>query len=181
MKEYIVLISEYSHEVKSTLDNACSGKIKEINYKSKNKLNTAGGALAKSTSKPKDMHKEENAKFIASLNNRQLELKNIYEKIRNSKSSDELVKMVQNGQIKPSDRNGLGQCPLLFAGDCSFGISTCQALLDLGCDLNSADSNGDTLLHQAVALEDTDLEKWLVETKGMSKEIKNNDGETPYD
>lgn len=90
------------------MDNVCSGKIKEIHYKSKNKLNTAGGALAKSTSKLKDVHKEENEKFIASLNNRELELKDIYEKIRNSKDSGELVKMVRNGQIKPTDRNGLG-------------------------------------------------------------------------
>ena len=45
-------------------------------------MNSTGGALAKSTSKPKDLHREENEKFIAGLNNRELQLKDIYEKIR---------------------------------------------------------------------------------------------------
>ena len=47
----------------------------DINYSSQ--LNSTGGALAKSTSKPKNMYAEADAKFLASLNSRELELKDI--------------------------------------------------------------------------------------------------------
>ena len=181
MKEYVVLISEYSNEVKVTLQNIVSGKIKEFNYKSKNQMNSTGGALAKSTSKPKDLHKEENEKFVAGLNKNELKLKDIYEKIRANHDEKMLVQLVKDKAIKPGDRNGLGQCPLLFASDCSFNLETCKSLVELGCDINSKDSNGDTLLHQAVCLENTELEKWLVDEMGVSTDVKNNDGETAYD
>ena len=46
-----------------------SGKIKDLNYKSKTNINNStGGALAKSVPKPKDMHAHENKQFVDSLN-----------------------------------------------------------------------------------------------------------------
>ena len=119
---------------------------------------STGGALAKSTSKPKDMHQEENKKFVAGLNKRELQLKDIYEQIRVTKDSAKLVQLVKDGVVQTNERDGLGMCPLLFAVDCSFSIDVLKSLKECGCDINTVDSNGDTLLHYAINLDDGDLE-----------------------
>jgi hypothetical protein len=54
------------------------------------------------------LHAEENKKFVAGLNNRELVLKDLYENIRQTKDEVKLVEFVKNGQIKPDERNGLG-------------------------------------------------------------------------
>lgn len=74
-------------------------------------------------------------------------------------------------------------CPLLFAVDCSFRIEVLKSLKECGCDVNTVDSNGDTLLHYAINLDDGDLEEWILslpEGKAL-KTAKNNDGLTAYD
>ena len=81
----------------------------EINYKSTaNIYDSPGGALQKSVPKPKNVHTEENKKFVAGLNNRELHLKTLYENIRQTKDSSKLVKLVSDGTISPNERNGLG-------------------------------------------------------------------------
>ena len=60
MKEYVILVSEHCSELKITLKNILNGKIQDFKYKSTNKMNSSGGALAKSTSKPKDLNSEAN-------------------------------------------------------------------------------------------------------------------------
>jgi len=40
---------------------------------------------------------------------------------------------------------------------------------------------GDSLLHYAVNLENSELEQWLVEEMGLSKDVKNNEGLNPYE
>ena len=77
MKEYIILISNHSQELKNSLEQVLNKNVEEFNYKSENanmaQINKSpGGALAKATSKPKDMHQEENKKFVAGLNKREL-------------------------------------------------------------------------------------------------------------
>ena len=52
--------------------------------------------------------------------------------------------------------------------------------MELGCDINSIDDNGDTLLHYAVNLENKEFENWLINDMNFDKEVKNNDGETAY-
>jgi len=155
----------------------------EIKYKSKGNINDSpGGALQKSVPKPKNVHAEENKLFVAGLNNRELHLKELYENIRSTKDGDKLVELVKNGTIKPNERNGLGQCPLIFAVDCEFSIDVCKKLVSLGkCDPLSKDEAGDTLLHYALNLDNEEIEKWLLEDIKMDKHVKNNDGLTPYD
>ena len=97
-----------------------------------------------------------------------------------SKGEQYLKECVESGKLKPADRDGSGMCPFLLAVDCEFSTGTLQYLLDKECDLNSKDSSGDSALHIACNLENADLESWLIE-KGISKDIKNNDGLTPYD
>ena len=131
----------------------------EIKYKSKNINDSPGGALQKSVPKPKNLHAEENKKFVAGLNNRELQLKDLYENIRQTKDGEKLVELVQNGTIKPTERNGLGQCPLIFAVDCEFSVDICKKLVSLGkCDPHSIDENGDTLLHYAINLDNEEIE-----------------------
>lgn len=86
MKEYILLIAQHSNEIAHTLELVLSGEIEEIEYKSKDTSTSAGGALQKSVPKPKDIYVEENKNFVAGLNQRQLELKDIYDEIRLGKN-----------------------------------------------------------------------------------------------
>ena len=148
------------------------------------KINSSpGGALAKTTSKPKDMHQEENKKFISGLNKRELQLKDIYEQIRISNDSSRLVQLVKDGIVSTSERDGLGMCPLLFAVDCSFSLDVLKSLKESGCDINTVDSSGDTLLHYALNLENKELEQWILSLpEGEALKTKlNNDGMTAYD
>ena len=154
------------------------GTILELNYKTRSK---DGGGFAKSVPKPKDMHKEENKKFEAGLSNRQFKLKEIYEDIRTRKDGELLVSHVKEGTIKPDEKDGLGRCPLIFAIDCELDVEICKQLVELGCDPQSADNLGDTLLHYAVNLDCTEIEQWLVNEIKFDKSIKNNDGQTAYD
>jgi len=50
----------------------------------------------------------------------------------------------------------------------------------MGCNLHSTDDNGDTALHYASYLENKEIMNWLIK-KGIDKDAKNNDGDTPYD
>ena len=60
-------------------------------------------------------------------------------------------------------------------------LSVCKTLVsDYGCDPKSADANGDTLLHYALNLENEELEEWLVDEVGISKDVTNKEGLTPY-
>ena len=52
----------------------------------------------------------------------------------------------------------MGQCPLIFAMDCEFSVDVCKSLVqECECDVNTADDNGDTLLHYAVNLDNEEL------------------------
>ena len=83
--EYIILIARHSDELRKTLEQVLDGTLTEINYKSNRIDESSGGALQKSVPKPKNVHEEENKKFIAGLNNRELHLKELYESIRDNK------------------------------------------------------------------------------------------------
>ena len=140
-KEYVMLVSQYSNEVKQTLLKIVSGEIRDFNYKSKSNVNaTTGGALAKSVPKPKNVHGEQDKRFVESLNTRELELKTVYEEIRETADAQRLIELVRSKQVKTTDRDGLGMCPLIFALDCGFGIEHLQALIDLGCDPATTDA-----------------------------------------
>ena len=92
-----------------------------------------------------------------------------------------MVEYLKSGKIKPSDRDGCKICPVLLAAECDFGSTIISELLELGCDINTVDSNGDTLLHYCVNMENKELENWLINDKHFDKGVKNNEGETPYD
>ena len=127
------------------------------------KINASpGGALAKATSKPKNMHQEENKKFVQGLNKRELQLKDIYEEVRKSKQSQRLVQLVRDGTISTEERDGLGMCPLIFAVDCEFSLDVIKSLKESGCDIRTVDSNGDNILHYALNLDNEELEKWIL-------------------
>ena len=126
-KEYILLVAHYSSELKSTLESVLDGTIEEVSYKSKSK--DASGGFAKSVPKPKDIHAEENKRFEASLSNREIQLKSMYDEVRSKKDGAMLVQYLKSGKISPKERDGLGRCPLILAVDCEFGVDTCKQLV----------------------------------------------------
>lgn len=90
--------------------------------------------------------------------------------------------MIKSGKMQPDEKDGLGRSPLIFAVDCDLPLDDCKRLVEeCGCDANGSDENGDTLLHYALNLDNTALEKWLTEDLGISKDVKNKEGMTPYD
>ena len=125
--------------IENTLEGVLEGDIDEINYKSESSLTQGpGGALAKSVPKPKNVNEEADKKFIESLGQREKVLQDLYDEIRKTKNAEKLVKLVCEGQIKPDERNGLGNCPLQFAIDCEFPVEICDKLVREGkCDPNS--------------------------------------------
>ena len=169
--------------IENTLDEVLEGYMTEINYKSESSLTQGpGGALAKAVPKPKNIHEQADKNFVASLGQRELVLKGLYDDIRKTKNGAKLVKLVCDGQIKPDERNGLGNCPLQFAIDCEFPVEICDQLVKQGkCDPNSQDAEGDTCLHYAVNNENKAIEEWLVEEMKVDKDKKNKDGFGPYD
>ena len=65
------MISRHSEQVKSTLEQVSLGIMTEVNYKKGIDVNeSTGGALAKSCSRPKNMHVEEDKQFMQSLDQR---------------------------------------------------------------------------------------------------------------
>ena len=118
---------------------------------------------------------------MASLNNRELELKKIYDEIRTNNDGDKLVDLVDKGKLKSEERDALGMCPLILAVDCGFELDTLEKLIDLGCDPYTVDDNGDTLLHYAVNLDNSEVEEWLINKYKVCKDIQNNDKMTAYD
>ena len=90
--------------------------------------------------------------------------------------------MLRTGELKAGDRDGIGQCPMLFAIDSDiYNVKLLEELVELGCDVNSIDGQGDSCLHYACYLENKEIEKWLVDVKAISKDVKNKEGLTPYD
>jgi hypothetical protein len=77
------LVCEHDKSLLNTLEQVLNGTLTEIKYKSKGNINDSpGGALQKSVPKPKNVHAEENKRFVEGLNNRELQLKDLYENIR---------------------------------------------------------------------------------------------------
>lgn len=129
------------------------------------------------------MNVEADKKFIASLDDRQRELKDIYDGLSKTKDGDSLIAEVKSGSIKVDERDKLGRCPLLVAIDTDMKLEVVKQLVEEhNCDPMSADASGDTTLHYAVNMSRDDIADYLVEKCGDAlKNMKNDDGETAYD
>lgn len=189
-EEYISLVAQFSQQMRVTLEGIKEGTIEEFNYERKNaamdKINSSsGGALAKSMPLPKQVQTEEEKRFVANMNDREKELKNLYEGLRKQgpDAGQQLLNMVKNGSLKPDERDKLGLCPFLFAIDASMDLDIIQKLVtDGGCDIESTDAEGDTALHYAVNLDNEELQQWLIEKVGEEfKEVRNSSGLRAYD
>ena len=144
---------------------------------------SGGGVLQKKVPLPKNMNEEADKRVIASLDDRQRQLKDIYDKLSKTKDGNSLVEHVKNGSIKVDERDKLGRCPLLVAIDTDMKFDVIKQLVEeLNCDPKSADASGDTTLHYAVNMSRDDVADYLVDKCGDAlKEMKNDDGETAYD
>jgi acyl-CoA-binding protein len=179
--EYVLLVASCESSVKTSLELVLSGQLAQINYKPRANLDSPGGALAKSVPRPKNLNSEADRQFVQSLSSREVELKDLYEQIRKSKDGHRLVQLVAQRTIQPSERDGLGRCPLMFAIDSELGLETCKRLVsEAGCSTDTKDAQGDTLLHYAVNLESKDIEKWLLEEQGVDPSAKNSEGLDAY-
>jgi len=65
----------------------------------------------------------------------------------------------------------------MIALDNSFSLMTISSLIDLGCDVNAKDSDGNTPLHSSVYCENESAFKELL-SKGANADIKDNEGQT---
>ena len=103
---------------------------------------------------------------MANMNDREKELKELYEGFRKEnikEAGKKLLDSVKSGKLKKNERDKLGLCPLLFAIDASFELEIIQKLVkEAGCDIKSTDAEGDTALHYAVNLDNKELENWLI-------------------
>jgi ankyrin repeat protein len=51
-----------------------------------------------------------------------------------------------------------------------------KLLVEKGADLNKQDSDGQTVLHYSCSNEQIDIVKYLIQTKKVNKDIKDNEG-----
>jgi hypothetical protein len=70
-----------------TINSLSEGTIEEFNYERKNAMmdkinNSTGGALAKKMPLPKHVATEEEKRFVATMNNQEKGMKNLYESLR---------------------------------------------------------------------------------------------------
>ena len=100
----------------------------------------------------------------------------MYDTIRITKEYDDFVTLVKNDRIKPNEKDGIGRSPLIFAVDIEVPIKICKQLVKAGCDPHCKDNNGDSLLHYAVNLDNEQLENWLLNDIGISRDVKNKQG-----
>ena len=77
-----------------------------------------------------------------------------------------------------NDKNGMNL--LMFSVDCNFSITTVEFLIKAGCEVNSQDVRGDTALHYACYMENTDLVKSLLK-HGADPHIKNKENSSALD
>ena len=64
----------------------------------------------------------------------------------------------------------------MIAVDNSFSLATISLLIDLGCDVNAKDTDGNTPLHTSALIEDESVFKALL-YKGADVDIEDNDGQ----
>ena len=64
----------------------------------------------------------------------------------------------------------------MIAVDNSFSLETISLLIDLGCDVNAKDTDGNTPLHTSALLENESVFKTLL-SKGADVDIEDNDGQ----
>ena len=100
----------------------------------------------------------------------------MYDTIRITKEYEDFETLDKKGKIHPNEKDGIGRSPLIFAVDCEVPLDICKKLVEAGCDPNCTDDNGDTLLHYAVNLDNKEMENWLLNDIGMSKDVKNKEG-----
>ena len=82
---------------------------------------------------------------------------------------------MQLGTLRPNDVSKEGQTPLMIAIDYSFSQETIQKLIDLGCDVNAKDVDGNTPMHTAAYTENFEAFKCLLDN-GADPLIKDNEG-----
>lgn len=185
------MVSKFSEQMSQTLKSIEDGDIEHFHYeRQQSDLDKAndnpGGALQKKMPVPKRELTADEQRFVANMNDREKELKELYEGFRKDQIKEagtKLLDAVCKGKLKPNERDKLGLCPYLFAIDASLELDIIQRLIkEGGCDIESTDAEGDTALHYAVNLDNKELETWLVQTVGEKfKEVKNKKGLTPYD
>jgi uncharacterized protein len=101
----------------------------------------------------------------------------VYEEIRETKDWQKLVEMVSSGVITPYTVDKHGQTPLMQAVDMQLPLHTLRSLVELGCDLNAQNSEGETALHQAMICEFWDAFSELI-AMGADPSIADNQGES---
>ena len=101
----------------------------------------------------------------------------MYEEIRETKDGQKLVEMVRSGVITPDTVDKHGQTPLMQAVDMQLPLHTLRSLVELGCDVNAQNSEGEAALHQAMICEFWDSFSELLKM-GADPSIADKQGES---
>ena len=88
-----------------------------------------------------------------------------------------MIELLKNKQLKSDSVNKEGQTPLMIALENSFTLKTISELIDLGCDVNAQDLDGNTPLHSSVLFENESAFKELL-SKGARVDIEDNEGQS---
>ena len=165
-KEYIVLVGQHDPHFNETVKGVSRGEIKDIN------LNKAGESWKPPNSVPV---KPDNSEYIKDLKVDQKVIFNLYNQVSETKDENKLISFLEKGTLRPDDVSKEGQTPLMIAVDYSFSEETIKKLIDLGCDVNARDVDGNTPMHTAAYCENFEAFKCLFEN-GADPLQEDNDG-----
>lgn len=106
----------------------------------------------------------------------------LFEAVKKGDKAEVEALLAKGADVNAKDKNPVGQTPLHYAADTTYGRKdVAQLLLAKGADVNAMDNNGATPLHMTVGRE-SEAKKDIAElllTKGADVNARDNTGWTP--
>ena len=99
----------------------------------------------------------------------------MYQEITDNRDEKKLIELLTTKKLKPEQTNKEGQTPLMIAIDNSFSLSTISQLIELGCDVNAQDVDGNTPLHSSMYIDNQPAFEILL-SQGARVDVEDNEG-----
>ena len=117
----------------------------------------------------------DNTEYKKSLTVDESVIFDLYDQIAKNNDQVKLCRMVEEGTLLPDSVSKENQTPLMIAIDNNFSLETVKKLVELGCDVNASDSDGNTPLHTAAWTENIQIFEYLI-SSGADPLKPDNDG-----